>query len=274
MERAHDYARSGYPEEAMRLASVAAELEKSGQAAYRKGEERPSDFIAWLQTSEGGRSAASNGGGTQWSNSDQAAATPTEAPETGITTAAAVQAQRAAEEVLRADRGSNRQTRGSADLRTATRTNMGVELPAFGTMRFQGNDKAERHPSTNSSQLTAPELSSAPTAEMAAAESNSDDRRLAALAGEEAPAPADGAQIELQSATTGGQSPKTLGSSARQRNPADADALAESEASELTPSRTSQLTLMGIIGLLSGVAGMAGLKWWHIQERRHFAAKH
>src|SRR5579872_2301061 len=40
MERAHERYRSGYPEEALRLASVAVELEKSGQAVYRLGDER------------------------------------------------------------------------------------------------------------------------------------------------------------------------------------------------------------------------------------------
>ena len=41
MQRAHEMYRSGYPEEALRLASVAVELEKSRQAVYLSGEERP-----------------------------------------------------------------------------------------------------------------------------------------------------------------------------------------------------------------------------------------
>lgn len=49
MARAHDMLDHNFREEAMRLASVAYELEKSKQALYRAGEERPSEFINRLQ---------------------------------------------------------------------------------------------------------------------------------------------------------------------------------------------------------------------------------
>jgi len=49
MARAHDMLDHNFREEALRLASVACELEKSKQALYRAGEERPSEFINRLQ---------------------------------------------------------------------------------------------------------------------------------------------------------------------------------------------------------------------------------
>lgn len=49
MARAHDMHDHNFREEALRLASVAYELEKSKQALYRPGEERPSEFINRLQ---------------------------------------------------------------------------------------------------------------------------------------------------------------------------------------------------------------------------------
>jgi len=49
MARAHDMLSHNFREEALRLASVAQELEKSKQALYRAGEERPSEFINRLQ---------------------------------------------------------------------------------------------------------------------------------------------------------------------------------------------------------------------------------
>src|SRR5262249_54463406 len=56
MQRAYAMYPSGYREEALRLASVAAELEHSQLAVYRRGEERPSDFVEFLLlTSRGNR---------------------------------------------------------------------------------------------------------------------------------------------------------------------------------------------------------------------------
>jgi hypothetical protein len=49
MERAQKMLSNDFPEEALRLAAVAEQLEKSKQAAYLPGEERPSDFVARLQ---------------------------------------------------------------------------------------------------------------------------------------------------------------------------------------------------------------------------------
>lgn len=49
MARAHDMLSHNFREEALRLASVAYELEKSKQALYQAGEERPSEFINRLQ---------------------------------------------------------------------------------------------------------------------------------------------------------------------------------------------------------------------------------
>ena len=48
MQRAYAMYASGYREEALRLASVAAELEYSQLAVYKRGEERPSDFVEFL----------------------------------------------------------------------------------------------------------------------------------------------------------------------------------------------------------------------------------
>jgi hypothetical protein len=53
MQRAYTMYESGYREEALRLASVAAELEYSQLAVYRRGEERPSDFVEFLLTASG-----------------------------------------------------------------------------------------------------------------------------------------------------------------------------------------------------------------------------
>jgi hypothetical protein len=52
MSRAQRMLQNGFRDEAMRLASVAEQLEKTRQATYQPGEMRPSDFIRQLRTAE------------------------------------------------------------------------------------------------------------------------------------------------------------------------------------------------------------------------------
>ena len=59
----------------------------------------------------------------------------------------------------------------------------------------------------------------------------------------------------------------------RAARPQRFETLAEADAPAPAPSRTSQLTLASLIGLLTGVIGMCGLGWWRRQEREHYAAK-
>ena len=64
MQRAYTMFENGYREEALRLASVAAELEYSQLAVYKRGEERPSDFVEFLLTATGKNTSSKTPEGT------------------------------------------------------------------------------------------------------------------------------------------------------------------------------------------------------------------
>jgi hypothetical protein len=272
MERAHIMCDDGYPEEALRLASVAAELEYSRQAVYRKGEERPSDFIAWLQSATGGRSASRPVTGTV---APQTGDTTSRSQEAGMATASgAAPTKRPLGKIVRADGRSFLQSRETSNRNVAAvSTNSRLELPVSGN---SSSGYAEHEAFANSRTGDATEPPAGQISEMSAAEQTSNDVQYAALSPNDVPPPpADSRQFDIKPGAAGSPrliasvSPGEPGTSAA----VDSDAFAESDAAGTAPSHTTQLTLIGIIGLLTGVAGMAGLKWWHIQERRHFAAK-
>ncbi|MBI3861494.1 MAG: hypothetical protein HY290_06330 [Planctomycetia bacterium] len=284
MERAYGMYRSGFPEEALRLASVAAELEKSRLAIYRKGEERPTDFITWLQSADGGRSASPPVIRPDRQRGESAADLLPQPTEAGITaTSVAVQTKRPLGEILRADGGSILQPRDQTTPRAATtRTNAGMELLGSETSRFQNNDNLEQRASANSPQVAATAPPSTTSADAASASQAASGPRFDPLATNDAPAPPpDESRIESRTITRGPaiaapEAPveKNVEVAIAERHAgSDAEFTAEPEVPGLIPGRTTQLTLVGIIGLVTGVAGMAGLSWWHIQERRHAAGK-
>ncbi len=286
MERAYAMYRSGYPDEALRLASVAAELEKTKQATYRKGEERPTDLISWLQSADGGRSASPPVIRPQRSSGDQTSDAKPRSSDAGSAAApAAAHTQRPLGEILRTEGGSILQPRDSSNPRAATRTNSGMELVTSETPRFSGNDNSEQRATANSPQTTAFSPPATRSADAAVATSAADGPRFDSLSVNDAPPPpppAESPRIESRSSAARGPSlaasesqPETRPSAATTgtRVAAESETFPESEAPALIPLRTTQLTLIGIIGLLTGVAGMGGLSWWHIQERRQFAAK-
>jgi hypothetical protein len=287
MERAYAMYRSGYPDEALRLASVAAELEKTRQAAYRKGEERPTDFITWLQSADGGRSASPPVIRPQRPSRDLTGDAKPRSSAAGIAAApAAARTQRQLGEILRTEGESILQPRDSSNPRPAARTNSGTELVTAETPRFSGSDNAEQRATANLPQTAASDPPATRSADAAVAASAGDGPRFDSFSVNDAPPPppppAESPRIKSRSSAASGPSlalsdspPETRPSVATTgtRAAAESEAFTETEAPALIPLRTTQLTLIGIIGLLAGVAGMGGLSWWHIQERRHFAAK-
>jgi hypothetical protein len=282
MERAHERYSSGYPEEAMRLASVAVELEKSGQARYRRGEERPSDYITWLQSIVGNRNANPPVIRPQVGPGQQ----QTSVSETQSTIAAAgavASNQRRTGDVIRANGASS--VANPADLvaetTAVTRSNSGVELAAPEVPQFTTADKASSRAGANAGQVEVPVPPQPRSAEASMAMANAGGPILDAPAVPEASLPgASNDQLPKRTALTPALQIAARDKSAEKSASAEAavddaraeaDAFAESETPGFIPTRTSQLTIASLVGLITGVTGMFGLSWWRRQERRHYA---
>jgi hypothetical protein len=280
MERAHERFSSGYPEEAMRLASVAVELEKSHQARYRRGEERPSDYITWLQSMAATRSANPPLIRPQAGPRRQA----TSASETGSAIAAAgaeTSDQRRTGDVIRANAGSNVPPAAGlvSDTATATRSNTGVDLAGPEAPRFV--DSPNSRAGANAGQVEVPVPPKPRSADASLAMANAGGPSLDASALPELPSPvADNdrrpksARSSSTDATARDNAAETSATAfvATEDPPAETDAFAESETPSLAPARTTQLTIASLVGLITGIAGMFGLSWWRRQEQRHYAA--
>lgn len=280
MDRAHERYRSGYPEEALRLASVAFELEKSGQAVYRHGEERPSDYITWLQSVAATRSSNPPVIRPQGSFAPQVA----QVAQSG-STVAAVGAEssgpRKAGEVIRADGGVNATVPANTTIETADaiRSNGAVDLATPSAPRFTTGDQPTIRAGANAGQVEVPPPptprsadatlamanAAAPSVDAPAADGsnagNTTDKVSDKAAPVSVPAPAE----------KPAQAPSTA-FVALDESPAEADVFAESETPNLMPGSTTQLTIASLVGLVIGVAGMFGLSWWRRQEQRHYAA--
>jgi hypothetical protein len=270
MDRAHERYSNGYPEEALRLASVAYELEKSRQAVYRPGEERPSDFITWLQ------SISTIGGNNppvirpQQTVAQQA----TIAPEAGpfIKASGAQWSDR---------RTRDKQLADANAISGATKPNSGADLAAPQAPRFATADQLNSRAGANAGQEVpvppqprncdvnvamatgvGPSLISPADSGESQPVANTDrNEEQAALL--PAPQVNSGDNTSLPASTTVALTDDSQG---------ETDPFVESETPALMPVGSTQLTIASLVGLVTGVAGMFGLSWWRHQERRHYAA--
>lgn len=238
MERAHSMLDSGYREEALRLASVAAELEKSQQAVYWRGEERPSKFIVLLQNSTTDGARPVNTGKAAESVIAKRPAQPAVQPPQ-IAGADQSAEPRATREIVQANTGRMLASADPFVSESSILTGRGTSQSATGGPALDApartetarspvttvgiEDVEEPAPAPEAGPVQGPLLADAPVAPAAAA-----------------------ASLELDAA--------------------DSDAPATSQAP------ASQLTIASLLGLIAGVAGMFGLGWWRRQERRHYAA--
>jgi hypothetical protein len=280
MAKAHESYNNGYPEEALRLASVAVELEKSRQAHYRRGEERPSDYITWLQSIIVSRNGNPPVIRPQMNPGQQ----PTNVSDVGasITSAGAeTSGQRRNGDVIRANGGSS--VAPSADMAAeaanVTRSNTGVDLAASDSPRFATDERPASRAGANVSQVEVPVPPQPRSADAGLANGNAPNLDAPAVP-EPSPPDATSDGLRKKSSRTWAPQVAARDKSAEISAAAEAvvddsqvesDAFAESEMPGFIPVQTSQLTIASLVGLITGVAGMFGLSWWRRQEQRHYA---
>ena len=281
MERAHERYRSGYPEEARRLAFVASELEKSRQAIYQLGEESPSDYITWLQSSAPAGSYNPPVIRPQQDLDRQSMKSPQ--TRSSIAAAGAESShRRRLGDVIRANADSHDPASPdtAADAATATRSNTGVDLAASEAPRFTTANLPNSRAGANAGLVEVPVPPKPRSADASVAMTNAGPSRLDSPAIPEAAHPVANAD-SLQETPAPAPAPlaakfdKSVATSPTAVTATD-DAQTENdsfaETPGLIPARTTQLTIASLVGLVTGVAGMFGLSWWRHQERRHYAA--
>jgi hypothetical protein len=253
MQRAYAMYESGYREEALRLASVAAELENSQLAVYKRGEERPSDFVEFLLTASNRNSAATT-----------ETAPPAPAAATGSTAERIIAArnrQNAAGNLLSASGTSCPQ--GARDLNPTL----------AGAPSFTRDDGSAPSAVANPGQVDVPVAKSCrnPDVSVVTAEGNGTNAGEAATAGDSRTIVTADRIDEPETASLAPQETQFASAPAVPVTE-ESEPLAETEspAAATTPS-TSQVTIASIVGLLTGIAGMFGLAWWRRQERQHYA---
>lgn len=236
MERARNMLSHNFRDEALRLASVAEQLEKAELAVYETNEDRPSRFVAQLQHKVGEHVAP---------------------------LAQAVE-QTAAHEVA-ASRLIHRST--PVDPQAAVTRRGRVELteilpgwqPAAGVEEVSSDaaSAADSSPSTQSQLALAETTASAPAAPPA------ETSELIS-----APAPQPSAEATAASQETSSPPPPTADTDTASDSTATVDAADE----EPPPRSAIRWSGTATAGLAAGIAGLLGLAWWRRQERRHYAA--
>jgi hypothetical protein len=275
MQRAYAMYRGGYPEEALRLASVAVELEKSQQAAYRRGEERPSDFITWLQSGEAANIPAAPVI-TPQPRLDRQSSDPVDSDVEFAPADIESTSRRRPGKHLRAQIIPARSKPAEEPINTA-RSNAGASLNASEGPTFAGVSGTGQRAAANAGEVEVP-LPPTPRSAEASAPAAVPEGPPADLA-LVAAVPQSPSITNVNHAT---ETPKAgvthlvMRPSAAVPPPADdvrdeAETIVETEISALAPVRSSQITIISLIGLIAGIAGMFGLSWWRVQESRHFA---
>jgi len=282
MEHAHEKYRNGYPEDSLRLASIAFELEKSGQATYRRGEQRPSDYITWLQSSGAVRKASPPVIRPQGSIAQQGVKAP-QAGSPVATVVAETSGQARTGDVIRANAGSDASS-NKVETAEATRPNSPAEAGAPNAPRFTAGEQPNVRAGANAGQLEVPAPPTPRSADASLALANSGGPSLDALAVANGSSSANKAEKIVEPAAAvpeaapvekPAQKSVTTSSAAfvaLDEAPVETDAFPESETSSLAPGRSTQLTIASLVGLVTGIAGMFGLTWWRRQEQRHYAA--
>jgi hypothetical protein len=262
MERAYTMYDSGFREEALRLASVAAELENSQQAVYKPGEERPSDFIAALVTSN-------PSGGSPQSVLTQRKVAARKAADAAVARRATVNIRKRSAETKSAD-----ETR-IADMTVQPQAPAIADESAATTPRFtDGKDNLVAAANTGKADVPLPPTPRNADVAIVTAEGKHSLLEAASTSLDSRVVTAD----RVEEARAISPAPKTLASKSTVATvaPATEDAelepISESDSPVAATAPTSQLTIASLIGLLTGVAGMLGLGWWRRQERQHYSA--
>ncbi|MGE5194188.1 MAG: hypothetical protein ACM3U2_16975 [Deltaproteobacteria bacterium] len=256
MQRAYAMYESGYREEALRLASVAAELEYSQLAVYKRGEERPSDFVEFLLTAT--------------SRNNFSATIETAPPAPGLPSSSGT------------DRFSGRGVgRGAGAVLPAEATGLpqaarDLQPADSSAPRVTTDDKISLRAAANAGQIEVPVAKPRDNADASVVTAAGNRSNL------DEPVKADGARSvvtadQVEEPESALRSPKVLASKAPEPAAAlpdaDIEALSEAEnSSAAAPPGTSHLTIASLVGLLAGIAGMLGLGWWRRQERQHYYA--
>jgi len=278
MARAHAMYENGYREEALRLASVAAELEASHQASYKRNEERPSDFIAQLQNP-----AARNSASPAYAEAQALAQQSSESAIAAPQVSPAVAESNKSQSVADGSRGRSRRDAAAsgrlADRSSSKRSIVGLGSPATNTPHFAGGDDASMQAAANAGRMEVP-MPPAPrsteTGVITADASLAIGQRSRKIDRSDSVVTAD----RLEEAQDPAESPKMLAPKAPSKSAppapideldADTDVAMDAESPTAAPAPTSQLTIASLIGLLTGVAGMIGLGWWRRKEREHYA---
>jgi hypothetical protein len=272
MQRAYTMYESGYREEALRLASVAAELEYSQLAVYKRGEERPSDFVEFLLTASG-----KNG----WSRPGEAA------PQSSDRQADFSGTSRLKDAATPADTTAERSKSNAArntgrDVLPAEATSLPQSprdlKPAPGiTPRFTTNEKNNLQAAANAGQMEVPVAKTQRKADVSVVTADGNSGNV-----DQSPKVVDGRAVvtadRVEESDEPAATPKVL--AAKVPAPVPAAPAPEPEIEPLTGAdapaaisshSASQLTIASLVGLLTGIAGMLGLGWWRRQERRHYA---
>lgn len=267
MQRAYTMYETGYREESLRLASVALELENSKQAVYLPGEDRPSDFIAMIEASGGGKPfpqapiapqpAGSDDGNfrvSQGSSLDRHAAASNRQP-TGRVLAG----------------GAN----VSAMAMVRTQAAREQKAPASNTPHFTTSEKNKPRSAANDGQIEVSLGSTLRNADVDIITVADGGSILEASEKSEISEPVVTAE-GIGDADDNASLPKALlakssAPTAMREAIGELDAELEPVVEVTTASHTSQLTIASTIGLLAGIGGMLGLGWWRRQERQHYA---
>jgi len=278
MQRAYAMYRSGYPEEALRLASVAVELEKSQQAIYGRGEERPSDFITWLQSGDAAGIPAAPVI-TPQPRLDQQSDDPVGSDLDVTAFGTKGGNRRRPGEALRGNAGpaiTAKSNPANEPVNTA-RSNAGLSLTTPEGPVFQAAAAPEGRAIANAGQVEVPPIPSPRNADLSVSAAAPEAPAI------DSPTTPDASKSIAKAAATSPDLGQKAGVTHLVMRPSaavpppvdelrdDSDPISETELSALTPVRSSQLTIVSLIGLIAGIAGMFGLSWWRIQESRHFA---
>jgi hypothetical protein len=270
MQRASAMYASGYREEALRLASVAAELEYSQLAVYKRGEERPSDFVEFLLLTGKANRPYSTIEVPPRARLQQA--DPSPSTQSSVVPATA-------ESTRSLTNGNQRGTTGDV-LRTEAsglpQAARDLKPASSVTPRFATADAVNSRTAANAGQLEVPVAQAPRKADVSVvtADGNGVNPDEAATA-EESQSVVTADQVEEsdeRASSPGVVATRGPAPAAVPAPEAEIEPSVEADAPAVSQHNRSQLTIASLIGLVAGVGGMVGLGWWRRQERQHYAS--
>jgi len=265
MQRANSMYENGYREEALRLAFVALELEKSQQAVYKRGEQRPSDFINLMQSANAG---------SGFDETIIASRSYTRPKSARSSSGSGINVANRLRPTLPA------QENNAAEASVLPQAPRDPNPEPVNPPHFVSDDKTSPVAAANSGKVDVPVPQAPRNAEVSVVTADGGTRSL-----EPTPNSADARGVvtaeRVEAPGDPASSPKMLLTKAPAHAPlataadaesAEVDAASDADSPLPAATHTSQLTIASLIGLLTGVAGMIGLGWWRRQEREHYAA--